>query len=157
VNQIEVAGYKSYEDMWKPYEREGNFLDYNFKIKAIDLVENPPALQGELLISIVERVFAPMLEMIVMQGGQIDFADLSKTLAKKFNLPELEKVIQFVDPGTLGQDEDNQKPAISVRSSPTSTRTQIRRSVRDPGSPQSRLQSTVQDMQPMQNQAGSAA
>jgi hypothetical protein len=142
VNEQTVAGYTSDQDVWKPYEREGNFLDYNFAINVYSMTYNPPAMQAELLMNVVERLFAPMMDMIIAQGGQIDFEALASNLSGLLDLPVLEDVIKFAMP----TENEESKPTDKLKSS-VSHRKYTRESVSRQGDSQSRLQQTLQMMQ----------
>lgn len=145
VNQITVAGYTSDQDQWRPYEREGNFSDFNFEITATDLKINPPAMQAELLMSVVERVFAPLVQLIVQQGGTMDMAELAEELGRLLNMPVFERIIRFAN----APQTEEETPSISVKGPPKDYNYTHDRPP-NPGTMQQRLQATVDGMQPTQ-------
>lgn len=143
--EIEVAGYVA-ADHWKPYEREGNFLDYNFNINVYSLPYTPPAAQAQLLMSIVERIFLPMQEMMMAQGGQVDFALLAEKLSTLFNMPAVSECVKFT-----AAPEQSESPATTTTKPPTTTRNYTRQSIPSQGTPQSRLAATLTGMQQASN------
>lgn len=149
--EVEAGGFVA-GDTWKPYEREGNFLDYNFDINAYSMPYTPPAAQAQLLMSVVERIFLPAVEMMAAQGGQVDFAEISDRLATMLNMPAIKDCVKF----TVAPDSE-ETPASSSAKPPSTTRNYTRTSVPSQGTSQSRLSATLTGMQTAANQVPSAA
>ena len=137
--EVEAGGYVA-PDEWKPYEREGNFLDYNFDINVYSLPYTPPAAQAQLLMSTVERIFIPMQEAMAAQGGQINFAALADKLSTLLNMP-LDEIVQFT-----AAPEGESSPASTSTKPPSTTRNYTRTSVPSQGTGQSRLNQTLSGM-----------
>jgi hypothetical protein len=129
-------------DTWKPGEREGNFLDYHFDVNVSDLPFNPPRAQLELLISMMTQVFIPGQPMLQAQGGQIDFAEFTEAVADLTNMDVFNDIIRFsaVPEQPEGEGGTTLKPG-------STTRNYNRTSVPSSGTPQARLQQTLQGMQ----------
>ncbi len=115
------------------------------------LPHTPPAARAEMIMTLHDRVFAPAMQMIMAQGGQIDYAAITTTLADLLNMPELENVIKWSGPVEgEGGGEEASKPDITHRK-------YTRTSVPSGGSPQSRLASTLTGMQQASNEVGAPA
>jgi hypothetical protein len=101
----------TYEATWKPGDREGNFLDYNFDVNVYSMVYRPPAQQAEGLMGIIERVYQPLMQNLMMQGGSINVAALNNKLADLLDMPYLRDVIQF----NMPPDPEQGEPGTSVK------------------------------------------
>jgi len=115
-------------DMWRPGDREGKFLDYNFEVDVFSMAYQSPGKKLEAINSVVQNVFIPMMPFLQQQGGAIDMFELAKTYSKLMNLPELNHIIQFQ--GIPASDMMSQKPVAEIpRKAPTSTRNYVRTNV----------------------------
>jgi len=142
--EITVPGAPGYsvQDEWKPGDREGNFLDYNFEIDVYSMQFQSPGSKVQQLNQLVMQVFLPMTQLMMQQGGTIDMMQLTKTYAELMNLPELENIIRFSTPMPEG---DSPSSAIaSVPKSPMSTRNYVRHNTGGQGS--NPLQQSMQMM-----------
>lgn len=148
-SEVEVGGYVA-ADSWKPYEREGNFLDYNFDINVYKDAYAPPAARAQLLMTVMQNIFIPMQEAMAAQGGQLNFATLAERLSRMLNVP-LEDIIQFT-----AVSDDEETPALTGSKPPSTTRNYTRQSLPSPGTSQSRLAETLTGMQTASNQSGAA-
>lgn len=144
--EIEAGGYVA-SDTMRPYEREGNYIDYNFSINAYNLPYTPPAAQAQLLMSVVERIFLPMQEMMMAQGGQVDFAALAERLSTLLNM-DIEEIIKFT-----AAPEQTTSPPTTQTKPPSTTRNYTRTSIPSQGNSQSRLMQGLQAMQSSANQS----
>lgn len=137
--RIPEAGYVAF-DKWTGDDRSGTPLDYKFKINVYDLPYNPPAAQANLLMGVLERVFLPMQQMLMAQGGQVDFALLAKTLGEMLNMEVLDDIVRFaMPPEAIGEELSGKAPSTQ--------RNYTRTSVPSQGTPQTRLLDTLSNMQ----------
>ena len=114
------------QETWKPGDREGNFLDYNFEIDVYSMQYQSPAGKLAKLNEIVQGVILPMAPYIQQQGGMIDMAELTSTYAELMNMPEVRELVKFMG----GETEEGPNPAAAVPTkSPTSTRNYVRTNV----------------------------
>jgi hypothetical protein len=136
---IEGAGGISVTSIWKPGDREGNFLDYNFDIDVYSMQYSSPSQKLKQLSETIQTVYVPLAPMLQQQGGMIDLFELTKHFADLMNLPELVSIIKFAG---VTDDMMSSQPMTSVpRKAPTSTRNYVRTNVSAGG--QSPMQQTV--------------
>lgn len=152
--EIEGTGYRV-TSHWKPGEREGNFKDYNFSIGIYSMTFRPPAAEAESLIGLLERVFVPLLPMMIQSGVVMDFAALTTALSRLLDLKSLERIITFSTP----PEPDTLKPQDLLKP-PTTTRNVVRQNVSTGGTQESRLatmRQALQGQQPPAQQMGAVA
>lgn len=125
-----APGY-SYTSVWKPGDREGNFLDYNFEIDIYSMQLQSPSAKVQKLNEIVMGVVLPMAQLIMQQGGMVDFFALMKIYADLLNIPELLDVVRF---GAPMMDGNGTSPIAEIPKSPTSTRNYVRHNTGGQGS-----------------------
>lgn len=126
VMEIPVVGAKgySYTSRWEPGDREGNFLDYNFEIDVFSMQFQSPSSKVQKLNEIVMGLVLPMAQLIMQQGGMVDFFALMKIYADLLNLPELMDIVKFSVP--MGNEQGGVSAISEVPKSPTSTRNYVR-------------------------------
>lgn len=128
---IEGTDFTAYTT-WKPGDREGNFVDYNFTLDVYSMQYQSP--QGKLaqLDRVVQSVILPMVPMLQQQGGYVDMFEMTRTYSKLMNLPELRGMIKFGGAMPI----EGQSAAADIPSkSPTSTRNYVRHNVSSGGGP----------------------
>ena len=125
-----APGY-SYTSVWKPGDREGNLLDYNFEIDIYSMQLQSPSAKVQKLNEIVMGVVLPMAQLIMQQGGMVDFFALMKIYADLLNIPELLDVVRF---GAPMMDGNGTSPIAEIPKSPTSTRNYVRHNTGGQGS-----------------------
>lgn len=141
------AGWEVPEE-WTPEYRVGDFVDYTFQINPFNRGLMPPAAQAEQLIGLVERIFAPLMQMIMAQGGQIDVAKLAQRLGELLDDPSIEDIVKFTTPPSSDeQDAEQSMPA-------STTRTYNRQSLPQQQDSGSRLAATLTGMQAADNNVG---
>jgi hypothetical protein len=140
TSEFSVGGY-SLQSEWKPGDREGNFLQYNFDIGVYSMTYRPPAARAESNLLILER-FMPAAEMMMAQGGMYDFAAIIDSLADDLDSPELRRFITFTTPPQ--QTPLSPKDGLAP---PNKTTTNVRQNVSAGATPQSRLQEMQQNLQ----------
>jgi hypothetical protein len=105
----------TYEATWKPGDREGNFLDYNFDVNVYSMIYRPPVQQAEAMLGILDRM-APYGQMLQAQGGAPDFARITSDLADLLDAPKLRNWITFNMPSLPeGEPSTSVKPANTTR------------------------------------------
>jgi hypothetical protein len=107
---------------WKPGDRDGNFMDYNFEISPFSMTYQAPGKDVEAVNTLLGTVYAPMLQMIQQQGGTLDFQELNEFYAQNLNNPFLRKLLMFSEP----LEDDKGPPATDLKKPPTSNRTYTR-------------------------------
>jgi hypothetical protein len=126
-----AAGY-ALDATWMPGDREGDFIDYDLNIDVYSMVYQTPGQKSGVLLQLLTQVYAPMMPMMMAQGGSINMAELTDLLADMGNIPELRKVFQFsaIPLETPGRGEDGPPMANN------STRTYVRKNVPGGQNPQ---------------------
>jgi len=120
--EIPGAGGLSVDATWKPGEREGKFMDYNFSISPFSMTYKTPTQTVETINSLVTQIFAPMMPMLMEQGGTIDFAALTDLYADLLDTPRLRDIVKFE-----GAPSETPAPSMPTKSAST-TRNYVRRS-----------------------------
>ena len=140
VTEVQLQGARgySYTSQWKPGDREGNFIDYNFNIDVYSMQYQPPAAKFEKLNELMQTVYVPLSQMLAQQGGMIDIFAFTEVAAKMLNLPELNDIVKFS--GMMSQDDgfggggsdgggyspDDGGPAFEIPKAASTTRNYVR-------------------------------
>lgn len=151
VTEIPVQGAEGYSIVseWRPGDREGKFLDYNFEVDVYSMQHQSPASKVQTINGLIAQVYMPMAQVLMEQGGMIDMFELTRTYAELLNLPELERVVKFQ--GAM-DDEDLRRPALtSVPKAPVTTRNYVRSDAPNPESPVIQAASQMGPQQPPMN------
>lgn len=95
--QMEIPGAAglSVDATWTPDDREGRFIDYDLTIDVYSMLYQTPAQASNMVIQVLGQVYAPMMQLLVSQGGSINMQELTETLADMLNRPELRRIVQF--------------------------------------------------------------
>lgn len=111
------------EKHWKPGERAGKFLNYNFKIIANSMSFQTPSQKANAFISLMNQFYIPMQPMIMQQGGVMNLQKINKFFADSLEIPQIEELIQFPNDGL-----DELSPQAEVRGTkpPSTTRNYVR-------------------------------
>ena len=83
---------------WSAETREGDFIDYNFKIDVYSMQDQSPSTKLQKIGQALETYVAPFMPMLEAQGGRIDFKELLEIVSKLGNIPELNDIVSFVEP-----------------------------------------------------------
>ncbi len=129
VTQVAIPGAPSFQNTfsWKPGDREGNFIDYNFEIDAYSMQYQGPRAKLDQLNSLVQGVYLPLAQMVQQQGGTIDLHQLTKQYSELLNLPELMQIVKF---GYAMDGEVAHQPMTEVpMKAPSTTRNYVRTNV----------------------------
>jgi hypothetical protein len=136
--QFAIDGAEGYmvDATWTPEDREGDFFDYNFGLDLYSMPYQSPAQKVTAITELVTQIYAPMAQMLMAQGGTVNFQKLTEIFSDLLNLPRLKEVIEFMQtlPETVpiqGGDRDTPMPNVS-------SRTYTRRNVPTGGTPQGR-------------------
>jgi hypothetical protein len=130
-----AAGY-SVDATWTPHDREGTFFDYRMNIDVFSMAYQSPGQRVQAINNLITQIYAPMGQLLMQQGGQLNLQKLVELHADLLNLPQLREAIQFVNilPGEGADAQDAQPPA----SPPTTTRNYTRTNIPSGGTVQSR-------------------
>lgn len=103
---------------WSMETRDGDFLDYNFDIDVFSMRDNSRSTKLQKFGTAMERFVYPLLPMLSEQGGRINLQKVMAFVAQFSNVPELEDIVEFVEPTGQPQLPDgNPQPSFK----PTST------------------------------------
>ncbi len=125
---------------WTPELREGAFWKYNFEIEPYSMTYEPPEVKAQKM----ERAIGQLVQMypiLEAAGATIDVQELVKHYSETLQLPELERVIRFVDLPAL----ERPGPVEQIRPTET-TRNYVRHNIPTGGTPEARssiLQQTL--------------
>lgn len=122
---------------WKPDDREGDFLDYNFDIDVFSMSYRSPSQRLQGLLQILSQVYLPLMPVLQQQGGTLDMQELNALVAQLQNEPRFKQLVKFGAP----MPDDQPAPSGEPPGMPSSTtREYIRRNVPTGGTSQSRSQ-----------------
>lgn len=151
TGQFEVEGAKySAPTTWKPGDREGNFLDYNFDVNVFSMTYRPPAQKADTLTQYMERVVIPLQPMMAQQGGMVNVAELNNIMAELTGMDEYKRIVTFTTPPS----EEGPTPSSSVK--PPNTSRTYNRSIPS-GTAQGAGQVMQQQWAAMANSSGGAS
>ena len=140
---IPLPGFEQYtvDASWRPGDREGDFLDYNFKVNPMSMPYRTPSQNVEMVNTVISQIYAPLMQMMMAQGGMIDFAALNESYADNLDNPLFRNIIKFQTPSpqltSPSMPEGPKKPG-------NTTRNYVRRNVSTGGTPQARAQKQQQ-------------
>lgn len=133
--RIPIEGADGYfiDANWNPYEREGSFEDYKLNLDLYSMPYQSPAQRLGALNSLLTQIYAPMIPMLMQQGGQINIQKLTEIYAELLNEPRLNEIIQFTGFTPESVEEKPPMPTSGVRQ-------YVRKNVSSGGSPAARSQ-----------------
>lgn len=111
---------------WTPEHREGNFLQYNFEIEPYSMQFKSPSQRANALLTYVSQIAVPMLQIMMQQGGNVDFKALTEHYSELLDLPRLKEIVTFNDAQAAMQPQPEPPPGGKP---PTTTRTHVRNNV----------------------------
>jgi hypothetical protein len=129
VSEVTIPGTNgiSVTSTWKPGERQGNFIDYNFDIDVYSMQYQGPKAKIQQLNQLISSVYVPMAQILQQQGGMLDMIALTRQYAELLNLPELSEIVKFTGGAEPAQ---TSSPTADVPTKPpTSTRNYVRTNV----------------------------
>jgi hypothetical protein len=134
---VEGAPEYTYDATWRPGEREGNFLDYEFDVNVYSYNWQNPSTQLNEFITLMTTFYLPLEGQMAAQGGAINLALASNKIAELSNKPWLKDIVSF----TNAPPEEGEGPRGDVRGrKPPTNSTYTRRSVSGGGTPQGQRQ-----------------
>lgn len=143
TSTIPLPGLEKYQvdATWKPGDREGDFIDYNFRINPVSMPYRTPTQNVEMINNVITQIYAPLMQMMMAQGGTIDFAALNETYADHLDNPLFRRIIKFQNPSP-----QLTSPGLPDRPTKagTSTRNYVRKNVSTGGTPQARAEKEQQ-------------
>ena len=98
---------------WTPENREGNFLDYDLTIDIFSMGYQSPQDRIQNVNETL-NLFSAYMQMMMEQGGKIDFAKLLELYSDLMNEPRLKDVIKFDAVDLTGLNSPN--PSASQQS-----------------------------------------
>jgi hypothetical protein len=84
IKRIEGAG--SIEVIYDKYAREGDYGDFNFKIRPYSMQRFNPSIQGQKLIQFLTAWVLPVMGMAANQGVQLNIDAATKKIAEYLQL-----------------------------------------------------------------------
>lgn len=123
---VEGAPKYRFDATWRPGEREGNFLDYNFDINVFSFNWQAPGAQLSEFLNLFTNVFMPLEQQMAAQGGTMNLSLLVRKVAEMTNKPWINDFISF-----NGAPIEAQQPKAEINGSKkpaNTTRTYNRRS-----------------------------
>ena len=109
---------------WRSSERAGNFWDYNFKVIPASLKHETPETEMAQIKSLIAEVYAPLMQVLMAQGGSLDMLALTERFAKLLDKPWLADLVSFT-----GQEAQRPEGSVDVRKPNSSARHYIRHNV----------------------------
>ncbi len=91
---IEGSDMSGFEANWTPEERLGNFLQYEFDVDIFSMPYSSPSQKANAITSVLNQIM-PAAQMLMQQGGNIDFQELVNQYAELYNIPRLKDIIKF--------------------------------------------------------------
>lgn len=129
----EAPGY-SVDATWTPWDREGQYEDYELDIEAYSMAYQTPSQKMAAITALLKEVFSPLMQVFMQQGGTINMQELTDMYADYMNDPNVRRIFQFVNAMPMGDElQQPGKPA-------TTERNYVRESVSNGGSPQALAQ-----------------
>lgn len=102
---------------WKPGDREGNFLDYNFDVNVFSMTYKPPAQKAAELMNYAMNVMVPLAPTMAQQGGMFNVAEFNNMMADLTGMDEYRQMVTFTTPPPS---EDAPSPGSSIKPANTS-------------------------------------
>lgn len=132
------------DNVWTEADREGDFLDYNFKIQPYSMVHQSPATKLQTIRQVWAELITPNAQLMQAQGIELNFEGMLRTVAKYADLPEIEDLVDF---GGAGLDPNQQPLVPEAPAQPAKTsREYIRKNVATGGTRANRDTVTIQSL-----------
>jgi hypothetical protein len=88
---------------WNHKSKKGKFTSYDLDIDMYSMQDNSPGVRLQKLGQIMQQYIMPLAPQIQQAGGTIDVQKILKFVGKYADLPELDEIVVFADPGTAQQ------------------------------------------------------
>lgn len=119
---LEMDGNYSVDMSWTPGDREGDFSDYDLQIDMHSLPYQGPDTKMRTVTDLITKIYAPMSQLLMQQGGSYDLQELTNFFAEMTNTPQLKKIVKFSSPipdpmsqASTTKDRDVPMPSVSSR------------------------------------------
>lgn len=129
-----IKGFGDINFDYGPDRRQGEFFNYNFRIKPHTLQDKGPGERLQMIMTLVKEFFLPLAPQLEQHGMKMDFSALVGTIAKYADLPEIEDFLQSDQP--IGRDILNAagKPKSErLMQSPVTSRNYTRTNIKGGG------------------------
>ena len=70
----------------------GNFIDYNFRIKAYSMDLQDPQTRVRKLMDLTQQIIIPLADVAAQQGAQLNVAGLVENIAQEMNIDLIDEV-----------------------------------------------------------------
>lgn len=91
---IEGSDLTGFDATWTPDERLGNFLQYEFDVDVYSMPYSSPMQKATATTQVLSQIM-PAAQMLMQQGGNINFQELVNQYAELYNIPRLKDIIVF--------------------------------------------------------------
>jgi hypothetical protein len=118
---------------WTPFDREGDFPDYDLNIDVYSMPHKSPAEKLQTVLALVQNVFLPGAPMMAQQGGQINYKKIAEIASRLLDEPELTELVTFNSPPP---DQGGGGGGAPSGMATNTTREYVRRSVSGPETPE---------------------
>ncbi len=99
---IEGSDLGGFPANWTPDERLGNFLQYQFDVDIYSMPYSSPSQKANATTQVLGQIM-PAAQLLMQQGGNIDFHELINQYAEYYNIPRLKDIIKFTGvPAEMG-------------------------------------------------------
>lgn len=87
---IKRIGGVDFEELYTEAAKEGDFLDYTFKIEAYSLQRMNPEMRFQRLIQLISAVVLPLLPVAMQQGSGLNVTELLKELDRYVHISNID-------------------------------------------------------------------
>ena len=82
---------------WTPETRDGDFLDYNFRVSAFSMQDDSPSARLEKLSSVFQQFVIPFAGDLANQGLYVNIRAVLDYVGRNANLPELSDFVAAME------------------------------------------------------------
>lgn len=90
------------DSSWKPGDRDGELWQYVCRLVPYSMRKRTPAEKVGVITQMIERIYLPLQQQMVAQGGMIDIFALNELFADNLNMPEFRNIVTFMSNATGG-------------------------------------------------------
>lgn len=137
---------------WTPWDREGEYEDYNLDIDAYSMAYQTPTQKMGQINTLLKEVYAPLQQLFMQQGGSINMQELTDMYSDYMNDPNVRRIFQFVNALPPMGEQQGQGQGMPQ----TTERNYVRESVSNGGSPQALASQDQANWLSMAQQQGAA-
>ena len=85
------------DKQWTPETRDGDFLDYNFKVSAFSMQDDSPSVRLEKLSNVFQQFVIPFAGDLANQGLYVNIRAVLDYVGRNANLPELSDFVSAME------------------------------------------------------------